>query len=82
MGRAYAGILGPLAFVTVIARTVLDGGNAQHTLLCAMGALFVFATIGYVVGLIAERVVVEGIETRFREQWQATQTHESTDSTT
>lgn len=80
MGRAYAGILGPIAFVTVVARAVIGGGNAQNALLSAMVALFAFAVIGYVVGMVAERVVVEGVEARIRHQWQATQTGESAGS--
>jgi tetrahydromethanopterin S-methyltransferase subunit C len=77
MGRTYAGILGPISFGTVIARALLDGMSAESALVTAAVALFVFAAIGYVVGILAERIVVEGIESRFRAQWQQTTSPEA-----
>ncbi len=74
MGRTYAGILGPLSFVTVIARSMVDGGSAESALIAAALALFVFAGIGYIVGSIAERAVMEAIQTQFRDHWQPTDT--------
>jgi hypothetical protein len=66
MGRAYAGILGLLSFGTVIARNLVDGGSVESAMIYATLALFVFAAIGFVVGVIAERIVVEAITTRFQ----------------
>ena len=43
MGRAYAGILGPLAFAISIARGVAAGSGVEGTLLAAMASLFAFA---------------------------------------
>ena len=71
MGRTYAGIFGLLAFGTVIARGVLRGGNLASALLTASGALFAFAALGYIIGSIAERTIVEAIEFKFHAQWQA-----------
>lgn len=66
MGRAYAGILGPLAFALVCARGVLAGSGAEATLLAALAALFVFAGIGYLAGQTADHLVRESVRTQFR----------------
>ncbi len=71
MGRTYAGILGLVAFGTVIARSLLRGGNVDTTLMTACGALFAFAALGYIIGSIAERTIVEAIEIQFHARWQA-----------
>ena len=66
MGRAYAGILGPLAFAISIARGVALGSGVEGTLLAASAALFVFATIGYFAGQTAELLVSESVRTQFQ----------------
>jgi hypothetical protein len=66
MGRAYAGILGPLAFALAVARGVALGSGAEGTLLAASAALFVFAAIGYVAGELADRFVTESVRTQFQ----------------
>ena len=70
MGRIYAGILGPLAFTTVIARNLTRGGNVESAVMTASWMLFAFAAIGYIIGSIAERTVVEAIGNQFHTQWQ------------
>jgi hypothetical protein len=74
MGRIYAGILGPLAFSTVIARNLLRGGNVASAVVTASLTLFAFAAIGYIIGSVAERTIVEAIGNKFHEQWQANDT--------
>jgi len=74
MGRAYAGILGPVAFVTVIVRAAIHGGDASQAVAAALVALGVFALLGLILGTIAERVIREAIEMRFRDQWNELQT--------
>jgi len=64
MGRTYAGILGPLAMVTVVARTLIHGGSVEITLKCACLCLVLFAIIGWIVGQWAEQIVVEAVRTR------------------
>jgi hypothetical protein len=66
MGRAYAGILGPLACALVCARGVLAAGGAEATLWAAMAALFVFAGIGYLAGQTADYLVRESVRTQFQ----------------
>ncbi len=65
MGRTYAGILGPIAFGVVVARCLTQGGSAASALDTAPWALFAFAFIGYIIGSIAERTIVEAIEAKF-----------------
>ena len=78
MGRTYAGILGLLAFATVIARSLVRGGDLASSLLTASGALFAFAALGYIIGTIAERTIVEAIEFRFHAEWQAVESAQPT----
>jgi hypothetical protein len=66
MGRAYAGILGPLAFALVSARGVLAGSGVEQALLAACAALFVFAVIGYLAGQTADYLVRESVRTQFQ----------------
>ena len=66
MGRAYAGILGPLAFAISIARGVALGSGVEGTLLAASAALFVFAAIGYIAGQTADYLVSESVRTQFQ----------------
>ncbi len=80
MGRAYAGILGPLAFATILARSLIEGGNVEATLKVATLCLFLFAAIGFIVGQIAEMVVLESVKTRFEQLRQRKQPTESAEA--
>ena len=64
MGRIYAGVLGPLAFLTVVARGLLNGASAQRVLLDAWLFLWIFAAVGYVVGRLAAWVVEDSVRSR------------------
>ncbi|MFO7906720.1 MAG: hypothetical protein ACQESR_15260 [Planctomycetota bacterium] len=77
MGRAYAGILGPVAFGVVVTRSLLEGGNVESALRAAPLALFAFAAIGYAIGLIAEKTIVGAVETEFHAKLQAEETAET-----
>ncbi len=65
MGRTYAGVLGPVAFLTVLTRSLIDGGSPTETLQLAMICLFGFAGLGFVAGQIADMVVMDSIRARF-----------------
>jgi len=65
MGRSYAGILGPLACVLVIARGLIAGASAEPTLLAASAVLFGFGCIGYVAGQVADALVRESVRGQF-----------------
>jgi hypothetical protein len=76
MGRAYAGILGPLAFALVIARSTVAGGGIEATMLAACAALFAFAAAGYIAGNTAEFLIDETVRTQFQQalaDWNRTQ---------
>jgi hypothetical protein len=64
MGRIYAGILGPVAFATVLGRSLVDGGGVDSTLKIAMACLFTFAAIGYIAGRVADQIVHDSVRTR------------------
>ena len=71
MGRAYAGILGSIAFAVVVAHSFIHGQSVTIALYAAMTALFAFAAVGLVIGWIADRTIVEAIEARFHAQLKA-----------
>ena len=60
----YAGILGPLAFLTVLARGILGGGGTDGVLLNAWCSLLVFAAVGGAIGWFAERAVEDAVNGR------------------
>ncbi len=53
MGRTYAGILGVIAFLTVLARGLVDGAAAETTLRLALVGLLAMALVGIAVGRLA-----------------------------
>lgn len=61
MARIYAGIMGPLAFATALARGLINSAEVITTLAGACLALLVFAALGYIVGSIASRIVEESV---------------------
>ena len=73
MGRAYAGILGPLAFGTVVARGLVQGSSVESTLEMACICLFVFAVIGWLVGGVAGQIVDDSVRARFASEQKAQQ---------
>ncbi len=71
MGRTYAGILGPLAFTTILARSVIDNSSVESTMMLATVCLFLFAGIGYLVGQVADSIVLEAVKVNFNKELQA-----------
>ena len=68
MGRIYAGALGLLAFLTMIARGLIVGASGPDVMLSAVGCLFGFAAIGWLAGMVAEQTVTEAVQRRFDEE--------------
>lgn len=64
MGRHYAGILGLLAFLTVVMRGLVHGAGAESTLLAAAIHLFLFAFVGYLVGQLAGWIVLDSVRAK------------------
>ncbi len=71
MGRTYAGILGPLAFTTILARSVIDTSSVESTMMFATVCLFLFAGIGYLVGRVADSIVLEAVTANFGKELHA-----------
>ena len=70
MGRVYAGVLGLIAFLTVLIRGAM-AGSFESTLCTAVAYLFAFAAVGAVVGRLAGWVVDESVRMRFSAELQA-----------
>lgn len=68
MGRTYAGVLGLVAFLTVVVRALGQQSGASATFPTAAAMLFVFAGIGYAIGGIAERSIAADLKARFAEE--------------
>ncbi len=68
MSRLYAGQLGMIAFVTVVARGLLHGRTLESTLLTAALYLPVFALLGYVAGKVAANAVDESVQQQLNDQ--------------
>ena len=62
MGRIYAGILGPVAFLTSLANGAIHGGTVESTLLVAWCSLLAFTVIGYVIGWIAGWIIEDSVK--------------------
>ena len=71
MSRTYAGVLGPVAFCTVVARGLIAGGEFESTMLLASISLFAFAAIGFVVGSIAETTILHSVIARCNAELEA-----------
>lgn len=80
MGREYGGILGFLAFTTVLARSFVSGGGFDDTIGLALIMLFAFAGVGYVIGNIAEQTVRESVLSILESKVQALDADEETTS--
>jgi hypothetical protein len=68
MGRAYAGILGPLAMAVVICRGVMGSGGVQSTLSLATIYLAIFSVVGALVGTIALSTIDESVRAKLQQQ--------------
>ena len=77
MAYIYAGILGPLAFVTSLARGLVHGGGAQSTLFAAWCSLLVFSAIGLVVGWLASQTVEQSVVGRVSAELAAAEESET-----
>lgn len=71
MGPSYAGILGPIAFVSILIRGVIGGSSANGVLISSAMGLILFAAIGYVIGRLADQIVLESVKQRFDREMKA-----------
>lgn len=80
MSRDFAGILGPLAFVAVVGRSLLIGGDFDEMLQWATLSLFVFAGIGFLAGAIAEQAIIESVRIRINAELDGQEENEQRSS--
>ena len=71
MGRSYAGVLGPLAFATVLVRGMARDGGIQGTIWQAVIGLFAFAIVGAVLGQLAGWIVDDSVRARLAAEMAA-----------
>jgi hypothetical protein len=64
VARIYAGILGPVAFLTCLVRGVVHAWTVEKALLVAWTSLLAFAALGSVIGWVAERILEEEVRGR------------------
>jgi len=60
-----------LAFTTILARSVIDTSSVESTMMLATVCLFLFAGIGYLVGQVADSIVLEAVKANFNKELQA-----------
>jgi len=72
MGRQFAGILGLIAFSTIVLRGAFAGGT-DDALLTATICLFAFAAAGWILGTIAQTTVDQSVRMRFDAEMKAAQ---------
>jgi len=71
MARIYAGILGLLAYATVMARGLVHAGPSSQTIWNAAVAMFGFAAIGYAIGRTAQWIVDDSVRGRLTSEMQS-----------
>ena len=80
MGRSYAGVLGLVAFTTMVMRGVCHQSGASATFPVAAAMLFVFAGLGYLLGSIAEGAIAADLRARFAEEMARLQSPPTNDA--
>ncbi len=74
MGPSYAGVLGTIAFTTVLLRGVATGAAVETTLASAVVSLVLFSLLGYIVGQIAGRIVLDSVRAKMAGESAAIET--------
>ena len=72
MGRQFAGILGLIAFSTIVLRGAFSG-SSHDALFTATISLFAFAAAGWILGTIAQTTVEQSVRARFDAELKAAQ---------
>jgi hypothetical protein len=61
LGRALAGVMGPLAFIVVVIRSMRCATPVNDAVLTALVAMIGFAIIGAIAGLIASAIITDAV---------------------
>lgn len=77
MGRIFAGILGPMAFLVIILRGLIHGASVEATLETACLALVIFSALGGWFGSIADATVEHSVQTTFETTLSAVESAQS-----
>ncbi len=62
MASTYGGVLGFLAFSTVLLREAVKSGNVDAAMVRGVACLFGFAVIGYFIGWAAEIILDDSVQ--------------------
>ena len=73
MGRMFAAAMGCVAYSTILIRGVLQNHSLESAMLNASVCLFLFGAIGYGLGCIANKTMMEAVETRFLKELKPTE---------
>lgn len=68
MGRTYAGVLGCLAFATVLVHGAIHHAGLEATVVRAVGMMVGFAVVGFLLGSVAQNVVEESVRARMAQE--------------
>jgi hypothetical protein len=74
VARIFAGVFGPLAFLTSLARGAAEGGSADATLLAAWSSLLLFSVAGYLIGWVAGSTIDQSVRSTVSEELSALET--------
>ncbi len=84
MARAYSGVLGAIAMCLVIVHGLMTNLPPDEILSQGLVVFIGFAVLGFWIGNLAQKTVLESVEKRFREEMarmHAGSTHTNSDST-
>lgn len=68
MARLYAVSLGALALGLIALRGAISGDHVPHVVSQGLVSMVVFCGVGYVIGAIADQMVCQTVEVRFRQR--------------
>jgi hypothetical protein len=68
VGRTYAGVLGCLAFATVVVHGAIHQAGIEATVLRAVGTMMGFGVLGFMLGSVAENVVEESVRAKMAQE--------------
>jgi hypothetical protein len=66
MARAYSAILAAVALSLAITRGLVLGMQPNEILMQCLGFFFVFGLVGFFIGTVAEKIVCDSLESKFR----------------
>jgi hypothetical protein len=68
VGKTYAGVLGSLAFATVVIHGAIHQAGIEATVLRAVGMMFGFGVLGFVLGNVAQDAVEESVRSKMAQE--------------